>query len=62
MTATPGAVQVDAGSVAADGPMAVRLVGVDAGYGDRIALEEVRSRIHEAIDAELEGLDPEGTA
>jgi ABC-type Mn2+/Zn2+ transport system ATPase subunit len=41
MTATPGAVQVDAGSVAADGPMAVRLVGVDAGYGDRIALEEM---------------------
>jgi Fe-S cluster assembly protein SufD len=29
---------------------------------DRIVLEEVRARIHEAIDAELEGLDPEAAA
>jgi Fe-S cluster assembly protein SufD len=29
---------------------------------DRIALEEVRARIHQSIDAELEGLDPEVAA
>ncbi|HEV3234997.1 MAG TPA: Fe-S cluster assembly protein SufD [Candidatus Dormibacteraeota bacterium] len=29
---------------------------------DRIALEEVRARIHQAIDAELEGLEPEAAA
>jgi Fe-S cluster assembly protein SufD len=29
---------------------------------DRIALGEVRERIHAAIDAELEGLDPEAAA
>src|SRR5207237_639031 len=29
---------------------------------DRIAVEEVRGRIHGAIDAELKGLDPHGVA
>jgi ABC-type Mn2+/Zn2+ transport system ATPase subunit len=38
VTATP---EMAAGPQTADGPMAVRLVDVDAGYGDRIALEDM---------------------